>query len=397
MEKNERLGRIQTMERLIDNRNVMLQTMAEMEFYPEVIQEEVHLSNCTKLPFSRLTALGVAFEPVASAFQSVVNGCATSGLYKVTVPAGGHLATFKDGSGYLGSVLNNASNQVAGQATLSPLVCNPTMLFMAAALANIDKKLDSIQETQQEILDFLIRKDKSELKGELIFLSDVLNNYKYNWNNEKYIASNHIKVLDIRRSAEQKIVFYRDQITAILSKKSLLHSDQDVKKQLDKIQSTFKDYQFALYLFSFSSFLEVMLLENFELAFLNGVVGKIEDYAYKYRELYTRCYDQIEGNSKSSIQSQILNGLATVSKFAGKTVEKVPVINKSQFDETLIGTGDKIDCISSKRTAKTMQTLVDKQYSSYVMPFVENIKTINRIYNEHLEIVFDHENLYINA
>jgi hypothetical protein len=127
----------------------------------------------------------------------------------VTVPAGGHLAAFQDGSGYLGSVLN-AGNQVAGQATLTPLVCNPTMLFMAAALANIDKKLDSIQETQQEILDFLVQKDKSELKGDLNFLSDVLNNYKYNWNNEKYINSNHIKVLDIKQSAERKIIFYRE-------------------------------------------------------------------------------------------------------------------------------------------------------------------------------------------
>lgn len=33
------------------------------------------------------------------------------------------------------------------------------MLFMAAALANIDKKLDTIKEMQQEMMDFLIRKE----------------------------------------------------------------------------------------------------------------------------------------------------------------------------------------------------------------------------------------------
>ena len=78
-------------------------------------------------------------------------------------------------------------------------------------------------------------------------------------------------------------------------------------------------------------------------------------------------------------------------------MEKVPVINKSQIDETLIGTGDKINTISSKRTTKTMQTLVDKQYNSYIMPFADNIKKINRIYNEPFEMVFDHENLYITS
>jgi hypothetical protein len=43
-----------------------------------------------------------------------------------------------------------------------------------------------------------------------------------------------------------------------------------------------------------------------------------------------------------------------------------------------------------------MQTLVDKQ-NSYVTPFVENIKTVNKLYNRPLEIVFDRENLYLEA
>jgi hypothetical protein len=139
-----------------------------------------------------------------------------------------------------------------------------------------------------------------------------------------------------------------------------------------------------------------MLLENFEAAFLDGVVGKIEDYSFKYRELYTKCYDQIEGYLKSSIQSHLLNGLSIASRAAGKAIEKVPVISKSQIDETLIETGDKIGDFSSKRTVKTMQTLVDKQ-NSYVTPFVENIKTVNKLYNRPLEIVFDRENLYLEA
>lgn len=60
------------------------------------------------------------------------------------------------------------------------------MILAAATLANIDKKLDTIQETQQEMLDFLAQKEKSELKANLNFLIDIHNNYKYNWNSEKY-------------------------------------------------------------------------------------------------------------------------------------------------------------------------------------------------------------------
>lgn len=66
-----------------------------------------------------------------------------------------------------------------GQAQMTPLACDPTMIFMATALANIDKKLNAIQDMQKEMMDFLVQKEKADLKGNLNFLFDVFNNYKY--------------------------------------------------------------------------------------------------------------------------------------------------------------------------------------------------------------------------
>ena len=380
---------------IIERKNEIIKAITDVEYYPSIVEEQANMDEQTKFPLTRVLALGTAFEPLTAALQKVVSGGnATSGLYKVTIPKGGHLAAFKNGSGNLGTVLD-ANNQIAGQATLNPLVCNPTMIFMAAALANIDKKLDAIQEMQQELLDFLVQKERSELKGDLNFLSDTLNNYKYNWDNDKYKNSHQIKVLDIRHAAERKIDFYREQITSKLKKKSFFHSDQEVKKQLGKIQSEFKDYQLALYLYAFSSFLDVMLLENYDSAYLDSISNKIEDYSFKYRELYTKCYDQIEGYAKSSIQSQLLKGLAGVNKVVGESVAKVPVISKSQIDETLIETGDKLGKFGSKRIEQTMKQLIDKQ-SSCVHPFIENINTVNRLYNQPMELLFDEENIYFS-
>ena len=55
----------------------------------------------------------------------------------------------------------------------NPIAMNPTMPFMAIALHSIDKKLDAIQETQKELLAFLEQKEKSKLKSDLIYLTDV--------------------------------------------------------------------------------------------------------------------------------------------------------------------------------------------------------------------------------
>ena len=89
-----------------------------------------------KIPFSRLAALGVGLDAVVPALQQLMSGGkAMSGYYKVTIPAGTELARFHDGSGYLGTVLDNG---IAGQARLNPVVFQPTVLFAAAALASMD-------------------------------------------------------------------------------------------------------------------------------------------------------------------------------------------------------------------------------------------------------------------
>ena len=379
-----------------ERKSEIVKAITDVEYYPAIIEEQICVAKYTKLPLSRVTTLGTAFEPLTAAFQNVINGGgATSGLYQVTIPKGAHLAEFKNGSGYLGSVLKGNGAVGGGQAVLNPLVCNPTMLFMAATLATIGKKLDNIQEMQQELFDFLVQKERSNLRGDLNFLTDVLNNYKYNWNNDTYKNSNYIKVLDIRQEAERKIDFYRAQITTKLNKKSFFHWDQGVKKQLEKIKSEFKDYQLALYLYSFSSFLEVILLENFESAYLDGISKKIEDYSLKYRELYTKCYDQMEGYAQSSIQSKLLKGLTSVSGGVGDNLANDRDI-KQLFGEVLIISSKKLEQKGSERTEQTMEQFIKKQ-NDYIRPFVENINTINKLYNQHIELIFDKENIYIGT
>lgn len=380
----------------VTQKNEAVRVMTDVKFYPSVMDETFAVAKYTKLPLSRIPALGTALEPLMKAVQNVFNGGeATSGLYKVVIPKGTHLAEFKSGAGNLGTVLN-ANNQIAGQATLNPMIFDPSTVFMAAALANIDRKLDAIQEVQLEILGFLVQKERSELSGDLNFLVDVLNNYKFNWDNDKYKNNNHIKVLDIRQTAERKIDFYKEQILSKINKKSFFHSDQDVKKKIEKIQSDLKDYQLSIYLYSFSSFLEVMLLENFDSVFLSGISEKIENYSHKYRKTYTKCYDLLERYAKSSIQSNMLKGLANINKVAGKTVGKIPVINKSQIDEVLIGTGKKLGEFGSMRTEQAVKQLIEKQ-SAYVQSFVENINMVNKLYNQSIELIFDEENIYIGT
>ena len=376
-------------------KNELLKAMSATELAPLEVKNEISVQTYSKIPLSRLTALGTGFEPVVSAIQQVTShGQATSGFYKVTIPKGTHLAQFKEKSGFLGTAVGE--HGIVGQAQLNPLLCDPTMLLVAAALANIDKKLDAIQEVQQEMLDFLAQKEKSALKADLNFLMDIQNNYKYNWNSEKYKAANHAKVLDIRQEAARQIDFYQEQIKKQLGKKVLLHSDHDVQKMLEKVQGEFKEYQLALYIYGFAYFLEVVLQENYEKAYLSAIAKRIDEMAFQYREFYSLAYSQIENLSKSSLQAHLFGGLSAINKGAGTAIAKIPGINKSQIDEALIEAGERIGAYKNRRVQTTMQQLLERQ-SSCVRPFIDNINAVNRLYNEPVTLIFNHDTLYLGS
>lgn len=376
-------------------KNELLKAMSATELAPLEVKNEISVQTYSKIPLSRLTALGTGFEPVVSAIQQVTShGQATSGFYKVTIPKGTHLAQFKEKSGFLGTAVGE--HGIVGQARLNPLLCDPTTLLAAATLANIDKKLDAIQEVQQEMLDFLAQKEKSALKADLNFLMDIQNNYKYNWNSEKYKAANHAKVLDIRQEAARQIDFYQEQIKKQLGKKALLHSDHDVQKMLEKVQGEFKEYQLALYIYGFAYFLEVVLQENYEKAYLSAIAKRIDEMAFQYREFYSLAYSQIENLSKSSLQAHLFGGLSAINKGAGTAIAKIPGINKSQIDETLIEAGERIGAYKNRRVQTTMQQLLERQ-SSCVRPFIDNINAVNRLYNEPVTLIFNHDTLYLGS
>ena len=376
-------------------KNELLKAMSATELAPLEVKNEISVQTYSKIPLSRLTALGTGFEPVVSAIQQVTShGQATSGFYKVTIPKGTHLAQFKEKSGFLGTAVGE--HGIVGQAQLNPLLCDPTMLLVAAALANIDKKLDAIQEVQQEMLDFLTQKEKSALKADLNFLMDIQNNYKYNWNSEKYKVANHAKVLDIRQEAARQIDFYQEQIKKQLGKKALLHSDHDVQKMLEKVQGEFKEYQLALYIYGFAYFLEVVLQENYEKAYLSAIAKRIDEMAFQYREFYSLAYSQIENLSKSSLQAHLFGGLSAINKGAGTAIAKIPGINKSQIDEALIEAGERIGAYKNRRVQTTMQQLLERQ-SSCVRPFIDNINAVNRLYNEPVTLIFNHDTLYLGS
>lgn len=228
----------------VNDNNSVINMMLDMEYIPSINDEKINLKQYTKIPLSELSTLGVAFSSLSESTRTISQSINTDGLYRCILPKEAvRLAQAKDGTGLLGMAFNE-KNKLVGHARwikqnnttqVTTIPYNPAMLFMAATLMTIDKKLDSIQETQQEILSFLENKEKANLKASLDTLSDIVNNYKYNWDNEKYRTNKHILVQSIKHDASKSIEYHQKQISEKLNKQSLLHINKSVNNKMEKI------------------------------------------------------------------------------------------------------------------------------------------------------------------
>lgn len=68
----------------------------------------------------------------------------------------------------------------------------------------------------------------------------------------------------------------------------------------------------------------------------------------------------------------------------GEVIAKMPIVNKLHIDENLMETSGKLEKYCFQKTAQTMKQLAKSQ-SGVVLPFVENIKKVNKLYNEPIE------------
>ncbi len=360
----------------------------EQEYYPYLSEERLHSPACRKYPLKDLSAMGVAFQSMASVMQKHASSSGKSGLYYVNTK-GKSMMQSADKSHFIAALAQENGAVGGGQAEIYEIALDPAMLCMAAALMNLEQKMNEIQKLQQEMMNFLQAKERAQVRGNINTLIDIVNNYKFNWDNEKYKSNKHILVQDIRRNAEQEIQLYRQQIQEAVEEKRRFESGRELNRQLEKLQGILQDYQLVLYQYAFSSYLEILLLGNFERAYLENMRARIDELALQYRELYTDCYNRME-------QTMMAQGLAGIGKGAGEAIARIPVISKGPVDEALIAAGEKMGEKNCRKADKALQKLIGISQNSTAF-FAQRISDLQLIYNEPVEIMFDEDNLYMIA
>lgn len=373
----------------LTNSNGGLQPSIRVEQALTDIKDTFQASMLAKIPFTEIAMLGGSFSVIVETLAAP----AAKGIYRCVFPKGvkGTLAMARDGSGALGTIMNESG--IVAQARWLPVdtaigpACLKAALVAVAVLA-VAKQINDIKEGQKEIISILERDKKSQLLADYDILASYMDDYKYYWENDADVIANLNQVKNIKRNAQKNIRSYSEQLEELVAEKTNLLKMQSASQRIGKILNRFVHYKLALNVFALSEYMEVMLSKNFQAEYLNKVSGEIRDYSNRFLELYTGCYDKIESLKKEALTTQAANKFAKASAELGKLIGKIPVVEKGPVDEFLIGLGASIDDTEKKQLEKTMNFFMQYKGSG-ITPIAEHIDTINKLSNKPVIMLYN--------
>lgn len=376
---------------------------------PVVPESELDLHDSLKLTIDDLA-------PFVSGVKNLIDvlggtaGIAPNGggevLYRVVDAAGkaispDMLQQFKDGSGLLGSVKTADSFAQARLLPIDPQMVSagsaaidPVMLFVAAALADVNQKLDAISDMQKEMFAYAKLRDHAELISAFNVLNELRDNYRFNVGNETYIRTRQQLVATARKDAEKAIAVQRGLLTKMLSPMGIVHLTKDVSERTDKMVEALKEYQLASYLYCYSTLMDVMLVGNFEPAYLESVSSKMEKYSWQYFELYGRCADRIEKDARESLGARVAGGFGVAGNILGEFIATTPVGEKTQLDEVLIDGAKAISKMSDNEADRSIKALASAK-PGFMRPFINTVEELDRLHNQPVALAVGNGSVYV--
>lgn len=386
------------------------------DLFPAYRASEIDLGKYRKLPLSGIATTGAALSQMPVAARSIVQTvthkiAANETLFVGINPKGvaGHLQYNEFGTvGNIMQINQQGKHVIAGRmrfkaleggipvntTSVTTVPFDPVSLMVAAALLNVEKKLADLQKLAEEILQFLKLDKQSRQRGNLNALGEILEDYKKHPDNAEFLRLRNIEVQTIKREAQQDILFYQERIAKELREQKLIHVAQQAQGMLDAIMSEFYEYQLACYLYSFSSYLDIMLHKNFDAAMLDTLTQRMKDHADRYKSLYQQCRAQIENYYQASIDVQILGGIGNLAKALGNALATVPVLKDGPVDELLISAGQSLSDGNETTLQKKLAQFSPLE-DSRMAAFIDNIHAVNIMYNQPKAMLTDGDSLYV--
>ena len=371
---------------------------------------EMELNKAKKIPISNFALLGTAFSQMSEAARTTVTTVTSEikmeNLYRGIWPEGanGRLA-FNINGATVGNIMGEKGidsrmlfkpiGEVSVENTITSIKSiDPTMIAIAVALMEINKKLDGIQSSIDEVLRFLETDKQAKQRGNLQTLAEIMEDFKRKGNDADFCKIKNHTVQEIQRDARQDIEFYKTRIETAVKEKKTFHSRKDVREYVDSITTNFAEYQLACYLYAYSAFLDTVLRKDFEEGSIDSCRNKIIRIAEDYDALFRECRAQIASYQRSSAENKVVGGVGKTADTLGKAIRSIPVIEKGQVDELLLNAGDVLRDVN-KDTVKAQVNNLEVLENNRMGDFLNGIGIMGALCNRKSAMITDGMNLYV--
>ena len=241
-------------------------------------------------------------------------------------------------------------------------------------------------------MHFLKLEKQTRQRGNLNMLAEIFDEYKENYRDSQQCLLRAVAVQEIKKEAQQDILFYEEQIAAEVQNQKLIHCSRDAYALLEHAKAELSEYQLACYLYAFSSFMELMLQKKFEIAAL--VAEKNEEQIKAYMDTYKSVCAEIKQYQQTAIEKRIKNGLSNALNSAGEKMSGNNLLGNSS--EAILNLSKRIKENEQKELAMRMKEIYALKMS-HGEAFTESIRSIGRLYQQPNGMLMDGENLYIIA
>ena len=362
------------------------------------VRKETLSNNTYSLSLSKLSKISPITVSTTNNIKTIMeqNPKTSGNLYRITnLEKNDSLKAMRDGKTFWGSIKkSDGSSTMAKLKEVNPnnvMALDPTVMMMSVALAGIEQELGEIKELSEKIYSFLEHEKESEIESDLEILNRSINDFRFNLEDEKYLINNHKQVMDIKRTANKNMLFYKKEINDDLSKDKLFTTYNSMNSIIEDIQKKFEYYRLSLYIYSFSTFMEILLLGNYRSDYLLNKKNELDELDNEYSETFNNALKYIKKNANKSLEGNVLSGLGSAGKAIGNLAEKVKIKN---VDNWLNEKGDNLKQ-SGQNIKNDFATKFDDMKESKSRSFINQIEKVNCIYNKTKEIYFDKENIYL--
>lgn len=178
------------------------------------VRKESLSNNIYSLSLSKLSEISPITVSTANNIKTIMeqNSKTSCNLYRITnLGKNDFLKAMRDGKTFWGSIKKSDGSSTMAKLkevnSNNVMALDPTVMMMSVALAGIEQELGEIKELSKQIFSFLEHEKESEIESDLEILNRSISDFRFNFEDEKYLINNHKQVMDIKRTANKNMLF----------------------------------------------------------------------------------------------------------------------------------------------------------------------------------------------